>query len=154
MLFAFLLQSRFVALSNRLDTRRSILLSLLIYCIIACWGFVLDATLEFWMLAWMVAMVQGGSQALSRSLYASLCPATKSGEFFGFYSIMEKFASIIGPLIFAFAGIVLGSSRPAILSLILLFAIGGYLLSRVNIQEGQRVAREDDAAHGMLEPPA
>ena len=154
LLFAFLLQSRFVALSNRLDTRRSILLSLLIYCIIACWGFVLDATLEFWMLAWMVAMVQGGSQALSRSLYASLCPATKSGEFFGFYSIMEKFASIIGPLIFAFAGIVLGSSRPAILSLILLFAIGGYLLSRVNIQEGQRVAREDDAAHGMLEPPA
>lgn len=154
LLFAFLLQSRFVALSSQLDTRRSILLSLLIYCIIACWGFVLNATLEFWMLAWMVAMVQGGSQALSRSLYASLCPATKSGEFFGFYSIMEKFASIIGPLIFAFAGIVLGSSRPAILSLILLFVIGGYLLSRVNIQEGQRVAREDDAAHGMLEPTA
>lgn len=154
LLFAFLLQSRFVVWSNQLDTRRSILLSLLIYCIIACWGFVLNATLEFWMLAWMVAMVQGGSQALSRSLYASLCPATKSGEFFGFYSIMEKFASIIGPLIFAFAGIVLGSSRPAILSLILLFVIGGYLLSRVNIQEGQRVAREDDAAHGILEPSA
>ena len=144
---AFLLQSRFAALSDWLDTRRSILLSLLIYCIIACWGFVLNATLEFWMLAWMVAMVQGGSQALSRSLYASLCPATKSGEFFGFYSIMEKFASIIGPLIFAFAGIVLGSSRPAILSLIALFAVGGYLLTRVNIQEGQRVARADDDAY-------
>ncbi len=154
LLFAFLLRSHFVALSSRLDTRRSILLSLSIYCIIACWGFVLNATLEFWMLAWMVAMVQGGSQALSRSLYASLCPAAKSGEFFGFYSIMEKFASIIGPLIFAFAGIVLGSSRPAILSLILLFVIGGYLLNRVNIQEGQRVAREDDAAHGILEPTA
>ena len=149
LLLARLVQSRFVALSNWLDTRRSILLSLLIYCIIACWGFVLNTTLEFWMLAWMVAIVQGGSQALSRSLYASLCPAGKSGEFFGFYSIMEKFASIIGPLIFAFAGIVLGSSRPAILSLILLFAIGGFLLSRVNIQEGQRVARADDAAHGM-----
>ena len=148
LLAARLMQSRFVALSNWLDTRRSILLSLLIYCIIACWGFILNTTLEFWMLAWMVAIVQGGSQALSRSLYASLCPATKSGEFFGFYSIMEKFASIIGPLIFAFAGLVLGSSRPAILSLILLFVIGGYLLSRVNIEEGQRVARADDAAHG------
>ena len=147
LLLAFLLQSRFAALSDWLDTRRSILLSLLIYCIIACWGFVLNATLEFWLLAWMVAMVQGGSQALSRSLYASLCPATKSGEFFGFYSIMEKFASIIGPLIFAFAGIALGSSRPAILSLIALFAVGGYLLTRVNIQEGQRVARADDAAY-------
>ena len=147
LLLAFLLQSRFAALSDWLDTRRSILLSLLIYCIIACWGFVLNATLEFWLLAWMVAMVQGGSQALSRSLYASLCPATKSGEFFGFYSIMEKFASIIGPLIFAFAGIALGSSRPAILSLIALFAVGGYLLTRVNIQEGQRVARADDDAY-------
>lgn len=147
---ARLLRSRFVGLSNWLDTRRSILLSLLIYSIVACWGFVLDATLEFWMLALMVAMVQGGSQALSRSLYASLCPTAKSGEFFGFYAIMEKFASIIGPLIFAFAGIALGSSRPAILSLILLFLLGGYLLSRVDIAAGQRVAREEDAEHGIV----
>ena len=147
---AHLLRSRFVGLSNWLDTRRSILLSLLVYSILACWGFILDATLEFWMLALMVAMVQGGSQALSRSLYASLCPTAKSGEFFGFYAIMEKFASIIGPLIFAFAGIVLGSSRPAILSLILLFLLGGYLLSRVDIAAGQRVAREEDAQHGIV----
>lgn len=150
LLLAWLLRPRFVKLSNWLDTRRSILLSLLVYCIVACWGYILNASLEFWMLALMVAMVQGGSQALSRSLYASLCPTAKSGEFFGFYSIMEKFASIIGPLIFAFAGIVLGSSRPAILSLILLFALGGYLLSRVDISGGQRVAREEDAEHGIV----
>ncbi len=149
LLVARLLRSRFVSLSNWLDTRRSILLSLFVYCIVACWGFVLNATVEFWMLALMVAMVQGGSQALSRSLYASLCPTAKSGEFFGFYAIMEKFASIVGPLIFAFAGIALGSSRPAILSLILLFLLGGYLLSRVDIAEGQRVAREEDAEHGL-----
>ena len=146
---ARLLRSRFVGLANWLDTRRSILLSLFVYSIVACWGFVLNATVEFWMLALMVATVQGGSQALSRSLYASLCPTAKSGEFFGFYSIMEKFASIVGPLIFAFAGIVLGSSRPAILSLILLFLLGGYLLSRVDIAAGQRVAREEDAEHGF-----
>ena len=149
LLVAWLLKSRFVNLSNWLDTRRSIMLSLLVYSIIACWGFFLDATLEFWMLALMVATVQGGSQALSRSLYASLCPIAKSGEFFGFYSIMEKFASIIGPLIFALAAIFLGSSRPAILSLILLFAIGGYLLSRVDVEAGQRVAREEDAEFGL-----
>ena len=146
---ARLLRSRFARLSNWLDTRRSILLALFVYSIVACWGFFLDATLEFWMLAMMVAMVQGGSQALSRSLYASLCPKAKSGEFFGFYAIMEKFASIVGPLIFAFAGIVLGSSRPAILSLIVLIALGGYLLSRVDIAAGQRLAREDNAAHGI-----
>ena len=121
-----------------------------VYCIIAYWGYFLNSTLEFWMLALMVSMVQGGSQALSRSLYASLCPTAKSGEFFGFYSIMEKFASIIGPLIFAFAGIVLGSSRPAILSLIALFVIGGYMLSRVDIAEGQRVARAEDAERGIV----
>ena len=150
LVMARLLSARFVGLSNRLDTRRSILLCLFVYCIVACWGFILNATLEFWMLALMVATVQGGSQALSRSLYASLCPTAKSGEFFGFYSIMEKFASIIGPLIFAFAGIALGSSRPAILSLILLFLLGGYLLSRVDIAAGQRVAREEDAEHGII----
>ena len=147
---ARLLQAQFVGLSNWLDTRRSILLALFVYCLIACWGFVLDSTVEFWMLALMVAMVQGGSQALSRSLYASLCPTAKSGEFFGFYAIMEKFASIFGPLIFAFAGIALGSSRPAILSLVLLFVLGGYLLSRVDIAAGQRVAREEDIQHGIV----
>ena len=151
LLLARLLRNRFVRLSDWLDTRRSILLSLLVYSIVACWGFFLDATIEFWMLALMVAMVQGGSQALSRSLYASLCPKAKSGEFFGFYSIMEKFASIVGPLIFAFAGIVLGSSRPAILSLIVLLVLGGYLLSRVDIAEGQRLAREEDAEHGLAD---
>ncbi len=146
---AWLWQSRFVGLSNWLDTRRSILLSLLVYSIIAGWGFLLNSTVEFWMLAMLVAMVQGGSQALSRSLYASLCPKAKSGEFFGFYAIMEKFASIIGPLIFAFAGIALGSTRPAILSLIVLFVLGGYMLSRVDIGAGQRLAQAEDAEHSL-----
>ncbi len=146
---ALLLRSQFLSLVNWLDTRRSILLSLFVYCIVACWGFFLNSTVEFWMLAVMVAMVQGGSQALSRSLYASLCPKSKSGEFFGFYSIMEKFASILGPLIVAIVGITLGSSRPAMLLLILLFVAGGFLLSRVDIVEGQRVAREEDAEHGL-----
>ena len=149
LLLAWLVKARFAGLSNWLDTRRSIQLALLVYSIIACWGFFLDSTLEFWMLALMVAMVQGGSQALSRSLYASLCPTAKSGEFFGFYGIMEKFASIIGPLIFALAAILLGSSRPAILSLVALFAIGGYLLTRVDVAAGQRAARAEDAEHAL-----
>ena len=149
LLLAWLLQARLMPLADALDTRRSILLALLVYCIIAFWGFLLDSTLEFWMLAMMVAMVQGGSQALSRSLYASLCPSAKSGEFFGFYGIMEKFSSLIGPLLFAFAGIALGSTRPAILSLIILFALGSFLLARVDIREGQRVAREEDAGYGI-----
>ncbi|MGB1288265.1 MAG: MFS transporter, partial [Aggregatilineales bacterium] len=119
------------------------------YSIIAIWGFFLDSTIEYWMLAWMVAMVQGGSQALGRSLYAKLSPASKSGEFFGLFSIMSKFASIIGPLLFAGAVVLFGSSRPAILSLIILFIIGGFLLTRVNIAEGIRAAKaEDERVYG------
>lgn len=149
LIFAVIFQRFFTNLANWLDTRRSILFALLVYSIVAGWGFVLNTTVEFWLLAWMVAMVQGGSQALSRSLYSSMCPLSESGEFFGFYSIMEKFASIIGPLLFAFAGIALGSSRPAILSLIALFIVGGYLLTRVDIAKGQQTAREEDAKYGI-----
>lgn len=142
--FALLTGNLFKPYSDRLDTRNSILLSLVIYGIISVWGYFLNATIEFWFLAWMVGIVQGGSQALSRSLYSHMCPATKSGKFFGLFSIMSKFASIIGPLLFALAVALFGSSRPAILSLIALFFIGGYLLTRVNIEEGFRQANEED----------
>jgi len=93
----------------------------------------------------MVAIVQGGSQALSRSLYAALSPAAKSGEFFGLFGVMEKFSTIIGPILFALAGLIFGSSRPAILSLVLIFLIGGYLLTKVDVEEGKRVAQMEDA---------
>ena len=147
LLFAWLTgKAVFARLAKTLDTRRSILLSLVVYTVIAIWGYFVNSTVEFWFLAWMVAIVQGGSQALSRSLYASMSPKAKSGEFFGLYGIMEKFSSIIGPLLFALAVATFGSSRPAIVSLVAFFIIGGFLLTRVNIAEGQRVAREEDAA--------
>lgn len=145
--FAFLVgKPLFGGLASRLDTKSSILLALLVYSVIAVWAFVLDSTVEYWFLAWMVAVVQGGSQALSRSLYAAMSPSAKSGEFFGLYGIMEKFSAIMGPLLFAAAATIFGSSRPAILSLIALFIIGGYLLTRVDVEEGQRLARAEDAA--------
>jgi UMF1 family MFS transporter len=143
--FALAFGRFFKGFANMLDTRRSILLALCIYGVIAVWGFILNSTIEFWFLAWMVAIVQGGSQALSRSLYASLSPASKSGEFFGLFSIMSKMAAIVGPLLFAGAVALFGSSRPAILSLIALFAIGGFLLTRVNIEAGMKAAQEADA---------
>jgi len=147
LVFAWLAGPRlFSRLAQTFDTRRGILLALVIYGIIALWGFFLRANVEFWGLAWMVAVVQGGSQALSRSLYASLSPASKSGEFFGLYGIMEKASSVVGPLLFALAVVLLGSSRPAVLSLVFFFLLGGYLLTRVDIAAGQRVAAEEDAA--------
>jgi UMF1 family MFS transporter len=135
----------FSRLAETLDTRNSIILALIVYAVIAIWGYFLDSVIEFWFLAWMVSIVQGGSQALSRSLYASMSPAAESGEFFGLYGVMEKFSAIIGPLLFAAAAAVFNSSRPAVLSLIVLFLVGILLLSRVNVEEGRRVAREEEA---------
>jgi UMF1 family MFS transporter len=133
-------------LAARLDTKRTLLLSLSLYVVVAIWGFFLDAVMEFWFLAWMVAIVQGASQALSRSLYAGMCPAPLSGEFFGFFSIMEKFSSFFGPLLFAAAIAIFGSSRPAVLSVIIFFVVGGWLLTRVDVEEGRRTAREAERA--------
>jgi len=150
LVFALLLgRALFSRLADKLDTRRSIILSLAVYSVIAIWGFFLNSVIEFWFLAWMVAIVQGGSQALSRSLYAAMSPAAKSGEFFGLFGIMEKFSSILGPILFAAAAALFDSSRPAVLSLIVFFAVGTYLLTRVDIDAGVRVAREEDALAGI-----
>jgi UMF1 family MFS transporter len=144
--FAWIIGARIVArTAARLNTKRAVLLSLAVYSVIAVWGYFLDAVIEFWLLAWMVAVVQGGSQALSRSLYASMSPRAKSGEYFGFFSVMEKFAGVIGPILFALAVAIFGSSRPAVLSLIALFLIGGWVLLRVDVDEGRRIAQAEDA---------
>ncbi len=79
------------------------------------------------MLAILVGMVQGGTQALSRSLFASLIPRDKSGEFFGFFGVAEKFAGIFGPAIFGLINLLSGSSRGSILSIIAFFVVGGLL---------------------------
>ncbi|MFC2031607.1 MFS transporter, partial [Chloroflexota bacterium] len=149
-LFALLLgRPLFSGLAAKFDTRRSIILALSVYAVIAVWGFILDSVIEFWLLAWMVAIVQGGSQGLSRSLYASMSPAAKSGEFFGLYGVMEKFSAIIGPLLFASAVAIFDSSRPAVLGLVVLFFVGIFLLSRVDVEAGRRVAQAEDAEYGL-----
>ena len=106
---------------------------------------------HFYILAGLVGMVQGGTQALSRSLFASMIPQHKSGEFFGFFSIFEKFAGIFGPLIFALTIAASGSSRNAILSVIGFFAVGAAILWTVDIDEGRRAAREAEAQVRLAE---
>ncbi len=137
---------------EQLDTKRSVILALAVYGVIAVWGYFINSTLELWLLAWMVAIVQGGSQALSRSLYASMSPAAKSGEFFGLFGVMEKVSTIAGPILFAAAAAIFASSRPAILSLVAFFVIGIALLTRVDVEEGRRIAAAEDAALLGAEP--
>jgi len=145
LLLALLLgKALFSRLADRMDTKRSLLLALFVYSVIAVWGFFLDSVVEFWCLAWLVACVQGGSQALTRSLFSTLVPAPQSGEFFGLFGIMEKAATFIGPLLFAAAGVIFGSSRPAVLSLIVFFIVGMILLLRVDVETGRQIARAEE----------
>jgi UMF1 family MFS transporter len=135
----------FSRLADKMNTKRSLLLALFVYSVIAVWGFFLDSVVEFWCLAWLVACVQGGSQGLTRSLFSTLIPAPKSGEFFGLFGIMEKVATIFGPLVFAAAVAIFGSSRPAVLSLIVFFIVGMILLLRVDVETGRRIARAEES---------
>ena len=132
--------------ADLLSNMMILFLALFAYGVISIWGFLLDAVLEFWLLAFMVAVVQGGSQALSRSLYAALSPKSRSGEFFAFFSVMAKFSAVLGPLVFVAAIAITGSSRPALLGVFLFFAVGAYILRSVDVEEGRRVARREDEA--------
>ncbi len=136
--FSFL----FGTLAGHIGTKRAIFLGLLVYTAVTVVGFFMTSALHFWILAVMVGMVQGGTQALSRSLYASMIPAYKSGELFGFYGVMDKFAGMVGPSVMGFVAAATGSSRLGILSILVFFVVGALLLWLVDEEEGRRVARE------------
>jgi UMF1 family MFS transporter len=138
--FAFL----FGWMAKRLGTKQSIYLSLLVYSGIAIGGYFMTQAWHFWALGFAVATVQGGSQALSRSLFGRMVPRSKSAEFFGFFSVSEKFAGIIGPLVFGVVGQIMGHSRLSIVSLVVFFIVGALLLTRVDEQEGIRVADKEE----------
>jgi UMF1 family MFS transporter len=145
-LFAFLVGGRLLAgFVARLDTKRAVILGLLIYIIIPIWGFFLHTQAEFFLIGWMVGTVQGGTQALSRTIYASLTPRAKSGEFFGLYGLSEKFAGILGPLLYGLVGILTHNPRASILSIAFFFAAGIYLLGKVDEKTGAQIAAQEDA---------
>jgi len=136
--FAFI----FGRLATRIGAKHAVLGALGMYVVITVLGYYMRTATHFVVLAGLVGMVQGGVQSLSRSLFASMIPPHKSGEFFGFYSVFEKFAGIFGPLLFYVMIEATGSSRNAILSILVFFVVGAALLWRVDVAEGQRMARE------------
>ena len=111
----------------------------------------MTTAVHFFLMGLAVAMVQGGAQALSRSIFATIVPRSKSSQFFGFFSVSAKFAGIFGPLVFGGVLLLTGSSRPGIGSLVIFFLLGMYFLSKLDIEEGRRVAAEEDAEMRVVE---
>ena len=128
--------------AGRIGTKRAIFVGLAVYCGVSILGYFMTTATHFFLLSALVGLVQGGVQALSRSLFASMIPRHKSSEFFGLFAVFEKFAGIAGPGIFFLVVWLAGSSRPAILSVIAFFIVGGALLTRVDVAAGQRAVAE------------
>jgi len=138
----------FGALAGKIGAKMAIFLGLMVYMLICIVGYFMTTGTHFLILAMLVGLVQGGTQALSRSLFASMIPRDKSGEFFGFFAVVEKFAGIVGPAMFAVINLITGSSRGAILAVISFFIIGGALLAMVDVAKGQAAARPDSEPSG------
>lgn len=118
-------------LAQKFTGKKMLYVGICVYIIVCIYAFFMKTTMDFWILAMLVATSQGGIQALSRSYFARLVPKEKSNEFFGFYNIFGKFASVMGPLLVAVTAQMTGSSAYGVFSLIILFIIGIIILSRV-----------------------
>ena len=130
----------FGALAGRIGAKPAIFISVAVYTVTATIGYFLETEWQFFALAFLVGTVQGGSQALSRSLFARMIPKEKSAEYFGFFSVFEKFSGIAGPAVFAVSVTLFGNSRMAVLSVILFFILGAIVLTRVDVAEGEAQA--------------
>lgn len=131
----------FAKIAAKITAKKGIYISLIIYTFITVYGYFIDSAIDFWVLAAIVGMVQGGAQALSRSLYGSMVPSNKSAEFFGFFGVSSKFAAIIGPSVFAYTSQLTGSSRNGIIAIASFFILGIFFLSRVDVKKGKLEAK-------------
>ena len=139
--FAFM----FGMFAHKVGAKRAVFVGLAVYAVITVLGYFMRTAFQFFALAIMVGMVQGGTQSLSRSLFASMIPKHKSSEFFAFFGVFERYAGILGPAVFAWVVAHSGTSRNAILSVLAFFVIGGLMLTVVDVDEGRRAARAAEA---------
>jgi len=132
-------------LGERIGARRAIFIAISVYFFVSVWGAFISDKSEFYVLAVIIGLVQGGIQALSRSFYAKIIPANKSAEYFGFYNMLGKFAAVFGPLMMGGVGLLVRSmgyssdiaSRTGIASISFFFIAGGVLLYFVDEEKGR-----------------
>lgn len=142
MLMGALLMIQFVAvfgawgfgkLAGRFGPKRALSFALVVWCGVAVYAFFLTNEIQYLIMGVVVGIILGGSQALSRSIYARLVPGEHSNEFFGYFSVFKRLSSIGGPFLFALVTQLTGSSRLAIVSLVIFFGSGLILLTRVKL---------------------
>jgi UMF1 family MFS transporter len=126
----------FGRLATRIGAKRALYAALAVYGLICVLGFAMNSAAHFFALAILVGTVQGGAQAISRSLFAALIPRARSAEFFALFAVTERFAGLVGPSLFAIVGAATGSNRYAILSVAALFALGAAILVPVDLERG------------------
>jgi len=129
-------------LAEKIGAKAGIMIGIIGYSIITFLGYFMTKVVHFYFLAVLIGLFQGGIQALSRSLYTRIIPPSKSAEFFGFYNMFGKFAAIIGPALVGTVTILYGNARVGILSILSLFILGAYFLSKVDVEEGKRIVKE------------
>ena len=126
--------------SSKIGIKNAIYTAIIGYTFITIFGAFVSKEWHFYVLAIMIACFQGGIQALSRSMYSRIIPKKQAAEFFGFYNMLGKLAAIIGPPMMGYIGLITGNPRLGILSIIILFISGGLLLTKVDLQKGERVS--------------
>jgi len=129
-------------LGSKIGVKNAIYIAIIAYSVITLLAFFMKVSWHFYSLAFMIGLFQGGIQALSRSYYTRLIPENKSAEFFGFFNMLGKFAAVLGPFMMGSITLLTNSNRIGILSIMILFIAGGFLLTRVDEVEGRRMAGE------------
>jgi len=127
-------------LGHRFGEKNALYLGLVVYISVACWAAFLDDVRQFYAMAITIGLVQGGVQGMSRALYASLIPPERSGEFFGFYNMLTKFAHILGPFLVFMVAMFSDEPKYILAALIPLFIAGMLALTRVK-QDGERASK-------------
>lgn len=120
------------SVGHRFGPKKATYLGLAVYIAVACWAVFLTDISQFYVMAILIGCVQGGVQGMSRSLYASLIPAEQSGEFFGFYNMLTKFAHVVGPMFVGIGGLMSDDPKYILITLLPLFVVGAVLLGRVD----------------------
>lgn len=129
-------------LANYIGTKNGILIAIVVYFLMTIWASQITSVSEFYMLAIIIGLVQGGVQALSRSFYARIIPKNQSAEFFGFYNMLGKFAAVIGPIMMGLVSLTTQNPRLSILSVSVLFILGGVLLCFVNETKAKEMLKD------------